>query len=111
MQNDFYKTGMGRKFYDNDVPALINAIKSLADNVNALSERLAAKEPEPDPWHDLRKDPADLPKVDGFYIVVIDGEIIGKPGTYSATSCGWYNGKWDEGKIIKWMPFPDVGEI
>jgi hypothetical protein len=40
--NDFHKTAMGRKFYDNDIPKLISALEKIAnklDESNKLEEK------------------------------------------------------------------------
>lgn len=49
-----------------------------------------------------------LPDSDGFYIVVMNGDIWGEPDVWSSTACGFYNGKWDEdyATISHWMPMP-----
>ena len=51
-----------------------------------------------------------LPEKDGFYNVVMNGDIWGEPDVWSATSCGFYNGKWDEdgATITHWMPLPSA---
>ena len=48
-----------------------------------------------------------MPEKDGFYNVVMNGDIWGEPDV--ATSCGFYNGKWDEdgATITRWMPLPE----
>lgn len=50
---DFYQTGMARKFYERDIPALVRAIERLADaieelnkNILMLNERMETKEKE-----------------------------------------------------------------
>ena len=50
-----------------------------------------------------------LPESDGFYIVVMNGDIWGEPDVWSSTACGFYNGKWDEdwATISHWMPMPE----
>jgi hypothetical protein len=42
---EFFKTLMGRKFYEGDVPALVNALKRLAIAAEQIAERLQAPEP------------------------------------------------------------------
>jgi len=40
--NDFYKSSMGRKFYETDMPKLINVLEKIAskmDEANRLEER------------------------------------------------------------------------
>ena len=50
-----------------------------------------------------------LPDSDGFYIVVMNGDIWGEPDVWSSTACGFYSGKWDEddATISHWMPMPE----
>ena len=50
-----------------------------------------------------------LPKEDGFYNVYMNGDIWGKPEEWAVTSCGFYDGKWDEdaATISHWMPLPE----
>ena len=50
-----------------------------------------------------------LPVSDGFYIVVMSGDIWGEPDVWISTACGFYNGKWDEdgAMISHWMPLPE----
>ena len=50
-----------------------------------------------------------LPDKDGFYIVVMNGDIWGEPDVWSSTACGFYDGRWDEdgATISHWMPLPE----
>ena len=51
-----------------------------------------------------------LPEKDGFYNVVMNGGVWGEPDVWSATSCGFYDGMWDEdgATITHWMPLPEA---
>ncbi len=51
-----------------------------------------------------------LPEKDGFYNVVMNGGVWGEPDVWSATSCGFYDGMWDEDgtTITYWMPLPEA---
>ena len=51
-----------------------------------------------------------LPEKDGFYNVVMNGGVWGEPDVWSATSCGFYDGMWDEDgtTITHWMPLPEA---
>ena len=52
-----------------------------------------------------------LPKEDGFYNVYMNGDIWGKPEEWAVTSCGFYDGKWDDDATIShWMPLPEPPE-
>ena len=39
----------------------------------------------------------------------MNGDIWGKPEEWAVTSCGFYDGKWDEdaATISHWMPLPE----
>lgn len=42
--NDFFKTASGRKFYEKDVPSLVNQLKRLGDLLEAIQEgQIAAR--------------------------------------------------------------------
>ena len=51
-----------------------------------------------------------LPEKDGFYNVVMNGGVWGEPDVWSATSCGFYDGMWDEDgtTITHWMLLPEA---
>ena len=51
-----------------------------------------------------------LPEKDGFYNVVMNGGVWGEPDVWSATSCGFYDGMWDEDgtTITHWMMLPEA---
>ena len=51
-----------------------------------------------------------LPETDGFYNVVMNGDRWGEPDVWSATSCGFYDGVWDEDgtTITHWMLLPEA---
>lgn len=119
---NFHETILGRRFFEGDIPRLIKAIERVADNLDVLASQqaqmseaetsAAACQPSFGVWHDLRKDPKDLPREDGFYIVAMNGDLWGAPDEWVSTTSGFYDGKWDdEATVIKWMPFPDIGEI
>ena len=51
-----------------------------------------------------------LPEKDGFYNVVMNGGVWGEPDVWSATSCGFYDGMWDEDgtTITHWTLLPEA---
>lgn len=40
---DFYRTGMGQKFFEGTVPSLVRQLERLNDNLVAIREQLAQK--------------------------------------------------------------------
>lgn len=81
------------------------AVKKAVDDACILAVA-ALREQEQRRWIPVTER---LPDSDGFYIVVMNGDIWGEPDVWSSTACGFYNGKWDEddATISHWMPLPE----
>ena len=85
---EFFKTLMGRKFYEGDVPALVGALKRLATAAEQIAERLQAPEPPKQlgPYKPLEIEIApewwkqdDDPELWGRYLLTAPAEV-GGPG-------------------------------
>ena len=48
---DFFQTGMGRKFYDHDVPRIADALERIADALEKLTTNLETEIPPHDESH------------------------------------------------------------
>lgn len=57
-------------------------------------------------WNDVNIIP---PHESGTYLVVLDGELVGQKKPFTSI-CGFYDGKWDDWGVIRWMPLPEPAQ-
>lgn len=117
---NFFETQRGYDFVNYDVPKLTEAIEETAKAVEELSSKLFAVSEKKEEkgcvmkWHNLIKNPKDLPKTAGMYLVVKDmGGFQGEPDWVVGLEFYFTEGsRWNcTTPVAKWMELPSIGEM